>query len=310
MSRKRVAIIGAGRVGGALGRLLAEAGYEVTALVARSRESAERASAFVGAGRALTDPAEAATTADIVIIATPDGAIRPVCEEIADRGGLRGKPTVVHVSGAHSLDLLDAAKAAGAPRAVLHPLQSVPGMEQGLANLRGSFFRIEADPESLEVARELVTAIGGMELELRRWTSDDTSAALYHAGAVAVSNYLVALVDYGLRLYEALGAGREEALEAVLPLIRGTLANIEKLGPTRALTGPIARGDVETVRRHVAALRERAPELLALYRELARHTTVIAREGGLAEETADELLRTLCQAVHSSRAGDCDADGP
>jgi predicted short-subunit dehydrogenase-like oxidoreductase (DUF2520 family) len=121
--------------------------------------------------------------------------------------------------------------------------------------------------------------------------------ALYHAGAVAVSNYFVALVDYGLKFYQALGANKQDALKAVLPLIRGTLHNIETLGIPDALTGPIVRGDIETVRDHLAAIRKRAPGLLALYRELAKHTITVAKDRrSLKQETIFELSQVIEQA--------------
>lgn len=293
---KTVAIIGAGRVGGAVGALLVNAGYPVTAVATRSRETAEQARRFIGSGEATTDVAHAAASAEIVFITTPDGAIRSVCERIAAGGGFRTGALAVHTSGAHTMDLLDAARRAGARRAVLHPLQSVPSREQGSENIPGSYFRLDADPEAADIARELVKALGGIELALPRWQPDRQSVALYHAGAVVVSNYFVALIDYGLKFYEVLGADRREALKAVLPLIKGTLANIEKLGVTGALTGPIARGDAETIRGHIDAMKERAPELLGTYRELAKLTVAVAREkGGITPQTARELLAMLDQ---------------
>ncbi len=290
---KTVAIIGAGRVGGAIGHLLTKAGFSVTAAVCRTQASADKARSFIGSGASLTDPAQAASTAGIVLITTPDSAIKSVCDSIAARTGFLPGAIVVHTSGAHTLDLLDAVKQSGAYRAVVHPLQSVPSREQGAKNLPGSFFRVEADPEALATARDIVRALGGSELEMPAWRSDKESAALYHAGAVAVSNYFVALMDYGLRFYEALGADKEQALKAVLPLIKGTLANMETMGTTRALTGPISRGDAETVKGHIEAMRDRAPELLPLYRELAKQTIGIARERGLDEKQIATLLKTI-----------------
>ena len=290
MTKKTVAIIGAGRVGGSVGFLLARAGYTVTAVAARSMATAEKASAFIGAGEPLTDVKKAASKAGIVFITTPDSAIRKVCDEIASGNGFRPGSIVIHTSGAHTIGLLQSARTAGAYRAVIHPLQSVPGMEQGIKNLPGSHFRIEADPEALETARGMVKALGGAELVMPAWRSDPQSAALYHAGAVVVSNYFVALIDYGLKFYQALGADKQEALKAVLPLIKGTLGNIEYMGTTAALTGPIARGDVETVKGHIEAMQERAPELLDLYRELAKQTIAVAAEkGGITRQTAEEL---------------------
>lgn len=289
-----VAIIGAGRLGGALGWLLARAGYRVVAVTARTRRSALAAARFIGAGEPMTDVARAAAGAAIVLITTPDRAIRAVCERIARGGGLRPGVLVIHTSGAQTRELLDAAREAGARRAVIHPLQSVPAREQGVANLPGSYFRVEADPGALRRVRAMVRALGGRELVLPRWQPGPQSAALYHAGAVAAANYLVTLLDFAARHLQALGADRQEALSAVLPLVRGTLANIERLGIPRALTGPIARGDVQTVAGHVAALQQRAPELLELYRLLARRTIPLAREqGGLTAQAAEKLLRIL-----------------
>ncbi len=292
MAEKTVAIIGAGRVGSSVGRILAKAGYPVISIVSRTMASAEKAAAFAGSGMPTIDAASAAAKAEIVFITTPDGVIRDVCGKIA--GALKSGVVVVHMSGAHSLDLLDAAKAAGARRAVIHPLQSLASREQGIGNLPGSYFRLEADPEALETARAIVKALGGIELVMPAWKQDRESAALYHAGAVAVSNYFVALVDYGLKFYQALGADKKEALRAVLPLIRGTLHNIETLGTPDALTGPISRGDVQTVRDHLDAMQKRTPELVSLYKALARQTVQTARDkGSIDQRKAEELLKIV-----------------
>jgi len=292
--QQSVAIIGAGRLGGTFGRLLLCSGYRIVAVTARSRRSAAAAARFIGAGEPMTDVAAAARGASTVLITTPDRDIRAVCEHIARGGGLRAGVLVAHASGANSPELLDAARQAGARRAVIHPLQSVPSRAQGVANLPGSYYRIEADPGALRRARALVRALGGRELSLPRWKSDPASVALYHAGAVAASNYLVTLLDFAVRHLQALGADRLQALQALLPLIRGTLANVERLGIPGALTGPIARGDVQTIAGHVTALQQRAPELLGLYTELARQTLPLARaQGGLTARAADEVQRIV-----------------
>lgn len=291
---KTVAIIGAGRVGSSMGLLLRRAGYAITAVACRSAASAQKAAAFIGAGEPTTDVVKASAGAGIILITTPDRAIRDACIAAASGGALRPGTLVVHTSGAHTLDLLDAARSAGAGRAVLHPLQSLASREQGIRTLPGSYFRIESDPEAAESAREIVRALGGIELVMPKWSSDRDSAALYHAGAVAVSNYFVALVHYGLKFYQTLGADNQEALKAVLPLINGTLHNIQTLGIPDALTGPIMRGDTGTVRDHLAAMRKKAPELGVLYRELARETVEVAREkGSIDQQQAEELLKLV-----------------
>lgn len=291
---RSVAVIGAGRLGAAAGLLLARAGWRVAAVTGRTRRSAAAAARFVGSGAPLTDVGRAASLAGTVLITTPDREIRPVCERIARAGGFRRGALVVHASGANGRDLLAAAGAAGALRAVVHPLQSVPSSELGVAAIPGSFFRVEADEGALRRARALVRALGGRELTLPGWRPDAASSALYHAGAVAASNYLVTLLAFAARHLEELGAGRRLALEALLPLVRGTLDNVARLGIPGALTGPIARGDAATIRAHVAALAARAPALLPLYRQLAAETVPLAREkGGLHDAAAGEILRVV-----------------
>ncbi len=294
MATKTVAIIGAGRVGSAVGFLLHKAGYSVTGVAARTPASAEKAASFIGAGIPTADAVKAASQADIVFITTPDRVIKSICDALAAGGAVKAGSIVVHTSGAHTLDLLDAGKAFGAFRAVIHPLQSLASREEGVRNLPGSYFRIEADPDALEGARAVVKALGGIELSMPKWQSGSESAALYHAGAVAVSNYFVALIDYGLKFYEALGAGKKEALTAVLPLIKGTLHNIETLGIPDALTGPIMRGDSETVRDHLSAMQKRTPDLIRLYKDLARQTISVARDKGtIDQKKAEELLKLV-----------------
>jgi predicted short-subunit dehydrogenase-like oxidoreductase (DUF2520 family) len=294
MRGETVAIVGAGRVGGALGRLLSRAGYRIVAVAGRTRRSAAAAARFIGAGEPTADPGAAAARATMVLITVPDREIRAVCERIARDGGFRRGTLVAHASGAHTRDLLDAARGAGALRAVIHPLQAVPSRERGVANIPGSYFRIEADRGAGALVRALVRAVGGKELTLPGWGGGPQSAALYHAGAVVASNYLVTLLDFATRVLRTLGAERRQALQAVLPLVRGTLANIERLGVPAALTGPIARGDAATVAGHVSALRERAPELLPLYLLLASETVSLAREkGDLPADAADALRRIV-----------------
>jgi len=298
VDQKTVAIVGAGRVGSSIGFLLKQAGYTVTAVAARTSASTEKARAFIGSGKATTDVVQAASTAATVFITTPDGAITNACDEIARGSGFKPGALVVHASGAHTLDLLSAAKNAGAYRAVIHPLQSVPSMESGVKNIPGSYFRIEADPEAVTRVHALLKALGGIKLVMLKWDADKSSPALYHAGAVAVSNFFVALVDYGLKFYETLGANKQEALKAVLPLIKGTLENIETLGIPAALTGPIVRGDAETVRDHIEAMQKRAPELLELYCSLAKHTLGVAKEKGILSQ---EAIRALSAVIERTK---------
>ncbi len=287
---KNTAIIGAGAVGTAMGYLLSSAGYTVTGIASRSLESAVKARDFIGQGEASTDLAGTASSAGIVLITTSDDAVRQVCEGIAHRDGFRPGSLVVHTSGALSVDALVSAKDKGASTVSMHPLQSLPSVQEAIKNIPGSYFCLESDDESaLDTAREMVRVFQGKVLNIQLG-----GKPLYHAGAAVVSNFLVATIGFGLQLHESAGIDRQDSLNALLPLIQGTLKNIEKIGIPAALTGPIARGDAQTVEDHLASISRENPDLLGLYCELGRYTVKLALEkGSLKENDARKILELL-----------------
>lgn len=291
--KKSVSIIGAGVVGSAVGRLLRGRGYEIKGVAARSMASAEKAAGFIGEGEPGTDAVAAAKGADWVLIATPDKAIKPVCDEVAAGGGFDRpagqRPLVVHFSGALGSGVLGSARDAGARVVSVHPLQSLASAEQAVKNLAGSYMSVEGDPDAMAEGFEIVAALGGLRIVI-----PSGQKALYHAGAAVASNYLVTVVDFAVTIYEALGLTRAEAVKAVMPLVRGTVNNIERVGVPDALTGPIARGDVATVEGHIEVLTKTMPGMLSLYRELGRHTVKVGlAKGSLAREDADRLMELL-----------------
>jgi predicted short-subunit dehydrogenase-like oxidoreductase (DUF2520 family) len=163
----------------------------------------------------------------------------------------------------------------------------------------GSTFALEGDGALLECLRQMVAALRGRAVELR-----PQDKALYHAAAVLVSNYVVTLMDMATRLWQQFGADPDLAAQALLPLLQGTVDNLRRLGLPDALTGPIARGDLGTVRRHMVALEATAPDLLPAYREMGLRTIPIAaalgrkraalgHSGGLDPQRADELRALL-----------------
>ncbi len=292
---KNIAIIGAGVVGTAIGYLLQRAGYTIVGVGSRTLESAERSRDFIGQGEVSTDLALIAGKADIVFITTSDDAVQEVCEKISSQGGFQEGSLVVHTSGALSAESLVSAKSSRAKIASLHPLQSLPSVQEALNNMPGSFFCLEGDPEALDTAREMLRVFQGREL-----TIEKGSKPLYHAGAAAVSNFLVATIGLGLELHSAAGINRQDSLKALLPLIQGTIKNTQQLGIPDALTGPIARGDVRTVRDHLESISRVKPVLLGLYIELGRLTVNLALEKGtLDTEAAKEILDLFDQ--HQSR---------
>ena len=283
----KVGFVGAGAAGGALARALAAAGVPVVAVTGKGPERAHTLAAAIPECAAVPTAQDVADRVDLVVLAVPDRAIAEVCASVR----WRADAAVVHCSGAHSLDVLEPARAAGALVGGCHPLQTLTGAPEDAARLAGSVFGIEAEEPLRGMLADLVERIGGRPVFLSA-----RDKALYHASAVLISNYTVTLAATAAGLWEAFGVDRRDGLRALLPLLRGTVANLEQHGVPNALTGPIARGEAGTLERHLNALADYRPDLLPLYRELGRHTVPLARErdpGGAADRMADALLALL-----------------
>ncbi|NOY53507.1 MAG: DUF2520 domain-containing protein [Deltaproteobacteria bacterium] len=289
MTARRVAIIGAGVVGTAVGALLAGKGYRITGIASRRLASAEKAVRYVGAGTASEDVAGTAGQAEVIFITTPDGAIRSVCEKIVKNGGVTKESTVIHCCGAHSADLLDPARSCGASVLSIHPLQTMADIDQAVRNLPGSYFALDGDEKALTTGRALIRALGGTAMVI-----PSEGKMLYHGAAVVACNYFVALIFQALRMFEAIGIPREEGLPALMPLIGGTVKNLERVGIPKALTGPIERGDVETIEGHLAAFDALMPDGRKIYCELGRIAVDVAEaKGSIRPETQERLLKLL-----------------
>jgi predicted short-subunit dehydrogenase-like oxidoreductase (DUF2520 family) len=155
----------------------------------------------------------------------------------------------------------------------MHPLIAVTDAPGALENLRGAYFGLEGDEEAVRVASKLVKMMGGKGLKLAA-----ENMALYHAAAVMASNCVVALADIARGMLTASGVGEEDALPALMPLMTSAVRNMVEVGLPSAMTGPVVRGDVVSVERHLGAIEQRAPEVLDLYRRLGREVLRIARK--------------------------------
>jgi len=289
-----LSIIGPGKVGTALGVLCARAGWKVTAVGGGGRNAAQAAARAIGNSTRVCSAAEAAGAADVVLITVPDDMIAAVCHELAAARAFRDGAVVAHCCGAMGSDVLVEARACGADVGSIHPLQTFPTVEAALANLPASYCFIEGSDRVCVVLEALAAAIGATAMRIR-----PDAKALYHAAAATACNYLVTLLDSAATmLAQSLRYGaktnREEALAALGPLVQATLSNVLQLGPERALTGPIARGDIETVRRHLAAIGGQDLPLATMYRALGAMTVDLAvRKGSISPETAERLKTVI-----------------
>ncbi|MDD2585696.1 MAG: DUF2520 domain-containing protein [Syntrophomonadaceae bacterium] len=285
--KARIGIIGAGVVGTAVGVVLSRKGYEITGVHDIESESTKQLVERIGC-KAYASPQEVSHSADILFITTCDTAIEDVVNNLADSSDFSLGQIIVHMSGAQSSEILDRAKEFGAIVASVHPLQSFASVDQAIENLPGSVFSIEGDKDAYEVAVCIVETLQGEYFFI-----DRKAKPLYHAGACVVSNYLVTLIDFGVRFLESTGIPRESAVKALMPLINGTVNNVEKIGIPKALTGPIARGDLGTILKHLTCLEEMAPELIKLYSWLGFYTAQIALEKGTIDTDSMEEFQNV-----------------
>lgn len=290
----KIAIVGAGIIGTSLGIVLKKAGHEVVAIASRTLRSARAAGGLIGNVPVVGDVGLVALGADVVFLAVPDRTIPTVGIQVASGGALRRGAVVAHLSGALPAGVLTGVRAADGFPGCMHPLQSFANIETAVESLRGSFFFLEGDEEAVDVLRSVVLSIDGRPVPL-----DSASKSLYHAAACAASNYLVTLADYAVGLMIKAGVPHDVALPALLPLIHGTVRNLETVGLPDALTGPIARGDIGTLKNHLVALRQAPGDLVRLYAALARKTVEVAmRKGKIERAQADRILELFRDDDH------------
>jgi len=279
-----IGFIGAGTVGTALATRLSQKGARITAASSRNLISAERLASSLPHCHAYSSPQEVADVAELIFITTPDDAIAEVANEVHWHPG----ESVVHCSGAHSLDILKPVNQAGANVGSFHPLQTFADINQAVENLPGSTFAIEAEEPLLSTLKELTSLLDGNWIELK-----PGDKVVYHAAAVFACNYMVTLVELATDLWQTLGVPQKEATKALIPLLRGTVNNINNIGLPDCLTGPISRGDLGTISKHLTALKDKNPSLLAAYKQLGLHTIPIALEKGKINEHKAEELKAL-----------------
>lgn len=281
-------MVGAGRVGTAVAVLLRRAGHQITAVSGRADTRGRAAQHLPDVP--FLEPGAAAAAGQLVLIGVTDDVIEDVVREVAAAGGFWPGQWVAHFSGATSLSVLDPARSLGAGRLSIHPLQTVPDITAALARIPGSAIAVTADADDgYSVGERLAEDVGGQPFRLA-----ERDRSLYHAAAVFASNYLVAVSGVAASLFAT--AGLPDPVRAMIPLQRGSLENVERLGPAHALTGPAVRGDAGTIELNLTALRERAPDAIPAYVVLCRTALELAvRSGRLTEERRDRVEEVLAR---------------
>jgi predicted short-subunit dehydrogenase-like oxidoreductase (DUF2520 family) len=283
----KLGFIGAGTVGTALSVRLSSKGYPIVAVSSRSRTSAESLARAVDGCHVFNNNQGVANNAELIFITTPDDAIASVVSQIQWHPG----QSVVHCSGAASTDILQPAKEFGAQVGAFHPLQTFASTKQAIENIAGSTFAVEAEEPLLNTLKDMATALDGHWVELKA-----SDKVLYHVAAVIACNYMVTVVKLATDLWQTFAVPPHQATQALLPLLRGTINNIDAVGIPQCLTGPIARGDIGTIKKHLDALQEKVPSLLPTYRELGLQTIPIAlAKGRINQQQAQELQNILKQ---------------
>lgn len=288
----RIAFLGAGNVGKTLAVALMNRGYLVAAAASRTFESAKDLARLAPGCVAHPRLQGAADAADVVFITSPDDAILPIASSIRWRSG----QTVVHCSGAASLDVLEPVREYGASPGAFHPLQTFSSVVEALDALPGSTFGIEGDEETRVGLAALARELGGSPIFLK-----PEDKPLYHATVVMAGGVLNTLIGAVAEQWTRFGIERNDALKAITPIMAGTAETLFKNGLPAAAAGPFVRGDVGTIRKHVRAMQDQAPELLDAYREMALAGLHIAAEKGAApKENIDQIRQLLTDAANTS----------
>jgi predicted short-subunit dehydrogenase-like oxidoreductase (DUF2520 family) len=278
--------VGPGRVGLSLGYALWQAGAVGSLTYCGRRPDPPPHPLFIdGHARYVfgLERPEVGTTA--VFLSVPDEMLPEISMALAAHGEAPGGCVAFHLSGALGTDPLAPLVGQGYSAGTLHPLQTLADPVLGARQLLGIYFALSGDPTAMATARRIIHHLGGDAVSV-----PVSSRPLYHAAAVFASNYVAGLMNSAARLMVQAGLSEEDALGAILPLARGSLENLERMGPVQALTGPISRGDLETVRLHLRTLE---PRERALYAALGLELLNLAKEGELGEDEGEEIREVL-----------------
>ena len=291
-----VAIVGIGRLGGALALALSRHGYSVGELVHRGADNARNISELLDPRPVLTAITDdTPIRSEIVLITTPDPEIQAAAASISSR--LVDRPIVMHSSGSLSSDILAELRSTGASVASLHPLVSISDPVLGAEKFTNAYFCIEGDDRSVTAAKEIALALGGNPFSI-----DTALKPLYHASAVMASGNFVALEDIAIEMLSKCGLSNDKAKEILMPLIQSSVENLAAQPNERALTGTFARADLEAFERHLASFEGRIDyNTREIYLLLARRSLELAERAGVSADAVRKLRERIDVAKENRR---------
>jgi len=290
-SPPRMNIIGSGKLGRTLARLFNDAGLiSIGGIYNRNIESSQSALEFIGAGRVINNIEQLSSQpAELWMIATPDDVIHSCAEQLAELSNINWQKTVVfHTSGLKTSAELAPVKKRGSLVASAHPAHSFASPKRSITTFESTVCTLEGDTPAIESINTLFSAVGGQTTTIKA-----EAKPLYHAATVMASNYLIALLSASETLLEK--AGIEEALASAIlsPLMRQSLENGLIEGAVNALTGPITRGDINTLLTHLKAIEQTAPNLRSTYTAMGTQALKLARQQNVLKESELSAMEKL-----------------
>jgi len=284
--KEKIGFIGAGTVATTFAIKLAEGGYPVVAVADIKLAMAQRMADRIKGCQIYDTNQGVVDTADLVIIATWDQAMIPIINQI----NWRPNKSVVHTSGFFGTDILEPAKRAGARVGGFHPAQLFANLDQALETLPGSAFCLLGEPPLLDTLKEMVSAIKCNWIVLK-----PEQKPLYHVALAFTSDFTMVCIKIATDLFQKFGVSPTETIKVLKPIIRGTVDGIINMGFPNCFSGPITRGDLSVISKHVATLEENEPSLVELFKELDLHIVPMALTKGTIDETTAEKERVLLQ---------------
>lgn len=284
-----VSIIGAGRLGTSLGFALLKKGYKIGAFSCQKTSSLNESQKILKQGYPSTDNIITAEKGDIVILAVPDDKINEVIKELDGSKLLWSKKFVFHCSGLLSSKILDPLKNKGAFTASVHPIFSFSQKKIDPKLFKGIYFGLEGNQKAISASKEIIQDLEGQAIIIKA-----KDKPLYHTACSIASNYLIVLLDTALELMKKMNLKEELALQALLPLMQGTLHNVKKFKTSQALTGPLMRSDKKSVESHLDSLKA-FPSICEIYKRLGSQALKMAQREKKLSQKEIKALKTLLE---------------